>query len=66
MGWFSDTIVNNNENTTEVRIIAGGFIVLVGIVIGYLCMRAHNKYTSAKIRQTAQSEVQLNNIRTQK
>lgn len=54
MGWFSGTIINNNENTHEVRIIAGGFIVLVGIVIGYLCMRAHNKYTSAKIRQTAQ------------
>lgn len=65
MSWFSDTVIYQSVNHVEVRVIAGTFIVLVAIAISYMCMRAHNKFMSAKIRQTAQSEIQLNNVRSQ-
>lgn len=63
MGWLSDTIVNNTEvNTIEARIIAGAVVILVAILMCYICLKAHGKYTKAKTRQQVQHEIRLNNI----
>lgn len=64
MGWFGNTVINHTElSTTEVRIVAGAAVVLVVIVVLYMCLRVHNKFTKASTRKQVQQEVRFNNLK---
>lgn len=68
MSWFSDTIINKTEvslSTTEARIIAGTIVFIASVLALFLCLRAHSKFAKAKMRQTAQREIRLNNVNSQ-
>lgn len=63
MGWFSDTIINHTEiSTLEIRIVAGATVIFVVVLLVYLCLHVHGKFTKSKMRETAQREIRLNNI----
>lgn len=69
MGWFtSDTYVTQENHhhfgETEMKVIAGAIVMLVAGALVFLCLRAHNKFAAAKMRQTAQKEIRLNNVQT--
>ena len=67
MAWFTgDTYINNTEmHSTEVRVAAGAIVILVAMLLCYLCLKTHAKFTQAKMRETAQRAVMLNNVTSQ-
>lgn len=67
MGWFSDTFITHNEvSTTEIRIVAGTAVVLLVVLLAYMCLRMHGKFTNAKIQDRVQREIRLNNLSASK
>lgn len=63
MSWFGDTVIYNEARSVEMKIIAGTSVILIVVVLVYLCLRVHNKVQNSKMRETAQKEVRLNNLK---
>lgn len=65
MGWFSaDETVVAQTTSSEGTIIAGALVVMVAMIIIYLLLKVHTKYTEARFRDSQNRQTALNNMRT--